>query len=212
MIRAGDSRWFRRVANEFCPLMSPFAGTPVNYVEIGCWEGASAEWVARNILTHPESRGFGIDPYDGVHVLRHSDEVMQSRCEIAARRLAFCDRWQWIRSTSQQALRSWMTPIDILYIDGQHEAPYVLADFVLAWPHLRVPGLVIFDDWAIGLRKRFPCVPEAVRAIERTFAGLVEPARPYGRQAALRILKKNVDTEWFQTVRVARGAAKLAAE
>jgi len=41
-----------------------FAGQPITYVEIGCWEGMSASWVAENVLTHEDSRGYGIDPYE----------------------------------------------------------------------------------------------------------------------------------------------------
>lgn len=36
---------------------------------------------------------------------------------------------------------------DLIYIDGSHQAPDVLADAVLAFPLLRVGGLMAFDDY-----------------------------------------------------------------
>ena len=36
---------------------------------------------------------------------------------------------------------------DVIYIDGSHTAPNVLADSVLAWPLLKVGGILIWDDY-----------------------------------------------------------------
>jgi hypothetical protein len=110
-----------------------------------------------------------------------------------------------VRKPSVDALRFWQEPIDILYIDGQHEAPYALMDFVLAWPLMNVGGLIVFDDYGIGSRKSFPCVPEAVRSVELAFAGLAEPLGKYSRQAAFRVVKKDVDAAWFAATRITRG-------
>ena len=40
---------------------------------------------------------------------------------------------------------------DIIYIDGSHQAPDVLTDAVMAFPLLRVGGIMAFDDylWAV---------------------------------------------------------------
>ena len=39
-------------------------------------------------------------------------------------------------------------PFDVIYIDGDHHAPAVLTDAVLAFPMLRPGGALIFDDYA----------------------------------------------------------------
>lgn len=39
---------------------------------------------------------------------------------------------------------------DFIYIDGSHTAPDVLTDAVMAWPLLKVGGLMVFDDYIWG--------------------------------------------------------------
>ena len=136
---------------------------------------------------------------------RHPQSEMDARCDLAAQQLSRQQNWTWVRKPSLDALRDWSRPIDILYIDGQHEAPYVLLDFVLAWPFLNVGGLVVFDDYGVGSRKQFPCVPEAVHAVQQCFGSLLEPLGAFARQAAFRVVKKDIDTRWFADSRVDRG-------
>jgi len=40
-----------------------------------------------------------------------------------------------------------VTPFDVIYVDGSHQAPDVLADAVLSFQLLRVGGLIVFDDY-----------------------------------------------------------------
>ena len=39
---------------------------------------------------------------------------------------------------------------DLIYIDGSHEAPYVLSDALLSFNLLRKDGIIIFDDYEWG--------------------------------------------------------------
>jgi predicted O-methyltransferase YrrM len=185
------------------------AGRPITYVEIGCWEGASALWMAENVLTHPNSRGFGIDPYAAM-LPRHDQNSMDERRDIAARQLQSHRNWTWIRRPSLEALRTWKEPIDCLYIDGYHDGPHPLMDFVLAWPHLNVGSVVIFDDYAIGDRKGFPCVVESVHAVQSTFATLVEPVQAFNRLAVLRVARKELDAAWYRSARITRPRPEVA--
>ena len=159
--------WFGRVQEEFCPLVLPFAGKPIQYVEIGVWTGNSARYVCENVLTHPDARGVGIDHYPPDHK-RTQAETFAIRDE-AARNLAPFPKWQFIYEPSQTALRKWDGPIDLLYIDGDHNAPGALGDFCLAWPFLTPGAVVIFDDYGIGKKYRSPHVPAAVEAVKIAF-------------------------------------------
>jgi hypothetical protein len=187
-------RWFRRIRREFAPLLLPFAGKPIYYVEIGCWAGASAEWVGQNILTHPQSRGLGIDPYPS-EPLHPSAEIHLIKNCASARLEFMSDRWTWQYRPSQEVLAELITEtidrpwIDVLYIDGNHEAHNVLIDFALCWPMLKTGALVIFDDYWVKYRKR-GAVKAAVHSAQTVWAGLIEPAAPFQRQAAFRVVKK----------------------
>jgi predicted O-methyltransferase YrrM len=37
-------------------LLAPYRGQPAKFLEIGSYEGASAIWMLKNILTHPDAR------------------------------------------------------------------------------------------------------------------------------------------------------------
>lgn len=42
---------------------------------------------------------------------------------------------------------------DLIYIDGSHEAPDVLADATMAFPLLRIGGILIFDDYLWSMQR-----------------------------------------------------------
>lgn len=193
-----DTRWFNKVRKEFRPLLLPFAGEPITYVEIGVWEGTSAHWVCSNILTHPDSRGYGIDPYPEMRRRRHPQSQMDERYERTKEYLAVFPNFMLIRETSRDALTDWGTPIDVLYVDGRHECMEVCLDFVQAWPWLKVGSLVIFDDYGIGNRKekKIPCVPQAIEALSLMFDGMIKPASVPNKQAAFTVVRKEFDKSW----------------
>lgn len=187
-------RWFRRIKREFAHAAKRFIGKPCVYVEVGCWAGASAEWVCKNILTkHPDCRGFGVDPYDGLTVRRRHDNAEVRR--IAHERIeATKVVWNWIQEPSHVGLidlRDWLgvDSIDLLYLDGLHEANSVLMDFCLAWPLLKVGSVVIMDDFKRGVTDKWPHVKEAVEVIEIAFKGLVKPLNR-NRQASFEVIRK----------------------
>ena len=168
-------RWFWAVRREFARRAMEFAGKPIVYVEVGCWYGASAWWVCENVLTHPDARGYGIDPY-GPEV-KHDSRYMRGVRRFAARLLKG-KPWHWIYHPSVNGLRSLMPyddGIDLLYLDGLHTASGVLQDWCAAWPLLKVGSGVILDDYFWGRRKPHAGVAEAVEAIKMTFGGMVEP-------------------------------------
>lgn len=208
IISRDNDRWFRSVRRGFARRVREFSGKPIVYVEIGCWLGASASWIALNVLTHPESMGYGIDPYTELRKsftedgkIKHAAEEMRCVRDAAHGRMAALgnQNWAWIEETSEHALSTWPHGnIDLLYIDGQHSSMNVVLDFVLAWPHLRVGSGVIFDDYEIGARRGVCGVPEAITAIDLAWGNLLEPWRDnhIGRQAYFKVRKKDTDPVW----------------
>ncbi len=192
MIRPQDEQnWFGRTFREFTRSALPFKGQPIVYCEIGCWKGDSAVWVCEEILSHPEARGIGIDPYPDDFKRGSNDDAKA----IAASRLAKFPQWSWIYAKSQDALRVWSGPkIDLLYLDGSHISHDVVMDWCFAFPLLKKGSTVIFDDWGVSRRKKdgLDRVDIAVDAIRQSFAPFVEKVGEWNTQAVLRIVKDPV--------------------
>lgn len=194
MIRPQDKTfWFGRTFREFSALTLPYAGKPITYVEVGTWMADSCHWMMENVLTHPESSGYGIDPYPD-DFKRGSNEPTK---EIAAERMKGFTNWRWIYQKSQDALRSWDSmdlgdKIDLLYLDGSHLAHDVVMDFSFAWPHLKKGSLVIFDDYGLSKRKTDGIlrVDVAVEAIEKAFSPYIERVGKFDLQAGFMVTRE----------------------
>jgi len=194
MIRPQDKEfWFGRTFREFSALTLPYTGKPITYVEVGCWKADSAFWMMENVLTHPDSWGYGIDPYPD-DFRRGSNEPVKAE---AVERMKGFANWRWIFKKSQDALRRWDSmqfdeKIDILYLDGSHLAHDVVMDWSFAWPHLKLGSLVIFDDYGLSKRKQDGIlrVDVAVEAIEKSFAPFIERVGRFYTQAAFRVVKE----------------------
>lgn len=59
---------------------------------------------------------------------------------------------------------------DLIYVDGGHSAADVLADAILSFSLLRVGGILVFDDYAVGTS---PC-GEAIKDFIEAFDGALE--------------------------------------
>ena len=196
--------YFRLVKKTFGPFMiEHLKDRPITYVEIGCWLGGSASFVAEHCLHHPDSRGYGIDPYTelrrgSVGRMKHDEEQMAIVKETARERLAATGaNWTWIYEPSISALTNWSHgTIDALYVDGLHEAHSALLDFTLAWPYLSDGAIVIFDD--VKDYKHFAHVREAVNAVQMCFGSLLErlPVETT-KQAYFKVRSKEIDQQWW---------------
>jgi hypothetical protein len=194
-VQTDMNSWWRKIKHIYKPISAEFAGKPFTYVEVGVWGAASAHYCCHEVLTHPDARGYGIDPYE--IDFKRDAQVIEGVYQGARERLKkWIDngQFQLIRGRSQDVLRTWPHgKIDFLYLDGAHHAHDVLLDFVLAWPHLKRGSVILFDDYGIGLRQfekdGLPRVPVAVSAIEQCFGLFLEKIPVEGtKQYALRVV------------------------
>ncbi|HTS50419.1 MAG TPA: class I SAM-dependent methyltransferase [Bryobacteraceae bacterium] len=117
------------------------AGRPgLRMLEIGSYEGRSAVWFLENILTHPDSRIVCVDPfYDPLREMRFDHNVKFSRAQA---------RLEKHRARSEAVLpRLERASFDLIYVDGSHDAPFVLLDAMLSWELLKPGGILAFDDY-----------------------------------------------------------------
>jgi len=116
---------------------------PRTVVEIGSYEGASAVWIARNLLTAPGSRLYCIDGWQGL-------EEQRARFTRNIAALPDPGLVTVLDSTSRKALvrlEADGVKADFVYVDGSHAAPDVLSDLVLGFGLLKVGGVLICDDY-----------------------------------------------------------------
>ena len=133
--------WFTMRIPKWREMLKPFQGQPnIHYLEIGVFEGRSAIWMLENILTHPTSKITCLD----VFIRKNLYEKFMSNMTLSG----FLHKATIIKGRSQITLRTLpLDSYDIVYIDGSHTAPDVLADAVLSWSLLKKGGVMIFDDY-----------------------------------------------------------------
>ena len=133
-------------------------------VEIGVAEGASA--VGLREAMPADGTLYLIDPF---HLSRIPALNFPKRAARRAVNSTGSVRTVWIESFSQDAVRDWKSPIDFLFIDGDHREAAVERDW-LDWSRfLRDDGVVAFHD-----ARLFPAgwpTPDygPVRFIDRAF-------------------------------------------
>ena len=151
--------WFAQ-AEQVWPQLIPLLPARKKFLEVGSFEGRSTVWIVENMM---EDGGeiYCIDTWEGGE--EHSAEDMSPAEDNFRhnRKLLmdkYADRHITIdKGTSLECLAGWLTPsvvskeiFDFIYIDGSHKAPDVLTDACMAWPLLKLEGLMVFDDYMWG--------------------------------------------------------------
>jgi hypothetical protein len=139
---------------------------PAVYLEIGVFRGESLAWVAENILTHPESRGIGVDPWEpGCMGRRWTGAEINENYRLAQKAIRkWNDRVELAKTTSQEFFSAGtLQPgtVDAIYLDGEHDPEPLTADFRAAWELLKVGGVLIIDDYKARTSK----IPQVVEAL-----------------------------------------------
>jgi len=113
-------------------------------VEIGSWKGKSTTWLARGAGDDRGIRVFAVDPHEPYLADPLADSLRDFRANME--RLGLTRIVTPIVARSQAAARSFDTPIDVLFIDGDHEEAAVVSDLALWLPKLRVGGFLVMHD------------------------------------------------------------------
>ena len=116
-------------------------------VEVGVYEGSSSVVLVDAMA--PDATLHLVDPYVE-NALRSGwrgvERATRRTVERAAKRDAG-PRLQWHVCTSEEAARGWNgTPVDVVFIDGDHTREGARLDWNLWHPHVPAGGLVVFHD------------------------------------------------------------------
>lgn len=171
---AAGTTWFDGHINQWWTLYHDMAGRPVNFLELGSYEGRSTVWMLESLLTHPQSHITCVDPfvYFEVPVYVENEEKvvldnmsrpimassggqpLRSKLETSfdTNIARFVDKVTKVKGFSEDVLRTMprVPTFDLVYIDGDHHGANVLEDIILVWPLVKVGGSVVFDDYGWG--------------------------------------------------------------
>jgi predicted O-methyltransferase YrrM len=159
------NNWFDITAKPIWEQLIPPLD-PRRILEIGSYEGRSACWLIET-LAKPDAPlelhcidtwGGGIE--HGAGAAYEADmNAVEMRFNTNVKLLVDAKRQQGMtltvaahKSLSWRVLAKLLAEgregtFDLVYVDGSHQAPDVLSDAVMAFPLLRVGGLLIFDDY-----------------------------------------------------------------
>ena len=125
-------------------------GVPNTIVEVGVYEGMTTCWMADTLVPHNKAlQIYGIDPHS-TSIDLHTDLVeVGNRFKNNIAASEFTTNIHYINSTSREGLLDLYVDgvrPELIYIDGDHTAPTVLEDLVLAFMILKPGGVILCDD------------------------------------------------------------------
>ena len=124
---------------------------PRHVVEIGCFEGRSTLWFLERLLRHPDSCITCIDTFaGGAEHTQAKSAGLHERFLANLTESGQAHKAEVLRTDSFAGLVRLLAsgaPADLVYVDGSHEAPDVLADLVLAFRLLPPGGVILCDDY-----------------------------------------------------------------
>jgi predicted O-methyltransferase YrrM len=142
----------------------------LHILEIGSFEGKSTVWFLDNILKNKNSTITCVDPW--MNYSQDQDSLNsyfkeENEWDLNERKTKEIFLHNIVESGdsgkviirqgfSDKILPSLITEqkmYDIIFIDGNHTAPYVMMDSVMSWPLLKKGGILMFDDYTWGLNK-----------------------------------------------------------
>lgn len=149
----------------------------LHFLEIGSFEGKSTIWFLDNFLNHKNSTITCIDPWlnysqDKNSLNSYGSENSEWKFgennvkEIFLHNIIeskYSNKVKIIQDLSDNALPILINQnkkYDLIFIDGNHVAPYVLTDSVMSWKMLNVGGVMVFDDYTWNLDSEITLRPK----------------------------------------------------
>lgn len=125
--------------------------SPRRIVEIGAFEGRATLWFLENLLRHEDSRIACLDTFaGGAEHLPEQTDGLEERFRANVAEHSGARKVEVLKGPSFDGLLRLLARgerADLVYVDGSHEAPDVLADLVLAWRLLPPGGVMLCDDY-----------------------------------------------------------------
>jgi predicted O-methyltransferase YrrM/glycosyltransferase involved in cell wall biosynthesis len=151
--------WFSGYTSVWAQLIEQLK--PTKILEIGSFEGRSTCYLIENCSKTEPVEIYCVDTWEGgiehhKNAMGEVERRFDHNVTLAKQQASHAASVRKLKKSSTQALAEIIArreePFDLIYVDGSHQAPDVLADAVLAFQLLRVGGIMIFDDylWRLG--------------------------------------------------------------
>ena len=168
----------------------------MHILEIGSFEGRSTVWFLEKLLQNKKSTITCIDPWLDYALDKNSlnsygpprtktMKTFHNNLKESGQK----EKVNVLRGFSYEKLPKLIIEnkiYDIIFIDGNHTAPFVLMDATMSWPLLKKGGVIIFDDYKWGInykeggKRKTQTIKEtlrpaiAINAFEKNFNDYVE--------------------------------------
>jgi len=147
----GEADQLFKLARGFTPHSDPVV------VELGSWKGKSSVMLAAGLIGKQNPKLFCVDPfgcdenaeYQQKYYAALLEEDRRSIEDTFRHNMKICEVIsiaQPVKGYSFDIVRTWTTPIDVLFIDASHEYPAVLRDFETWLEFLKQDGVIAFHD------------------------------------------------------------------
>ncbi|HEX4197243.1 MAG TPA: class I SAM-dependent methyltransferase [Caulobacteraceae bacterium] len=130
---------------------------PARIVEVGAYEGRSTCYMIERCAADHPIDVWSIDTWEGgvdndSSVMSDVEKRFDHNVAVAQSNAVHSANVRKIKQSSNLALATLLAAemgptMDLVYIDGSHQAPDVLSDAVIGFSLLKVGGLMIFDDY-----------------------------------------------------------------
>ena len=162
----------------------------IDGIELGTFQGDSAQWFLDNIFTDPTSKYLCVDPFTGSveHSIAGIDCTKNEA--ITREKLKIYPNATIYKGYSYEALWGQDNLVDFVYVDAAHDAMNVLRDAVMSFQVLKPNGVMIFDDYSWRVMPRdIDCPRLAIDAFAACYADHIEFLGK-GSQYAIRKVNK----------------------
>lgn len=134
----------------------------LHFLEIGPYEGKSTIWFIETYLKNKKSTITCIDPWldysqdensyssynssSAVHKISNIKETFDYNINLTCQSEKVIIHKEYSHNILPKLIVN-KNQYDLIYIDGNHTAPFVLSDAIMSWYLLKNGGILIFDDY-----------------------------------------------------------------
>lgn len=180
--------WFSNNIDRWEEHILPLKGKELKALELGSFEGRSAVWLLENVLTHPKSHIICIDNFKASPEMKFLTKTKHSpklpspvtiKKHFIHNTQPYGDKVKLITSDTAVALKQTVMlkkvgTFDFIYVDAGRHSRNVLEDAVLAFPLLKIGGMIVFDDYTNSEQHDYTCPKKGIDAFLDVYSDELE--------------------------------------